>query len=196
MRLLSHFLDILFPPRDTEALVRSATVEDLMVLMRPITHTISGHRVTTLLPYRHALVRAAVIEAKFKGNAQATKLLGAVLREYLYRSPSVVLVPTPLGERRLRERGYNQVEEIMKAAQATPAAHLLTRTKETLPQTELSGRTRHRNIGGAFRASTCDPERTYIVFDDVTTTGATLRDAARALKEADAIHVEFVALAH
>lgn len=49
---------------------------------------------------------------------------------------------------------------------------------------------------GAFFATMVDPSATYVVIDDVTTTGATLQDAARALTEAGASRIISIALAH
>lgn len=196
MRLLGYLFDILFPPRDTEVLVQGATRAQVLSLMRPVTRTIDGHRLTALLPYRVPLIRALVLEAKFKRNAHAITLLGAALHVYLEGKRSSMVLPIPLGRRRHQERGYNQVEEIAKAAGITPVTTILIRAHDTLPQTGLSGRARRRNMHEVFSAEAGDPIHTYIVLDDVTTTGATLRDAGRALHDAGARHIEFIALAH
>ncbi|MEK7510746.1 MAG: hypothetical protein AAB582_00720 [Patescibacteria group bacterium] len=191
MRLLSLILDILFPLRDTEALVRSTTREDLLILMKP---EMQGSR-TTLLPYRHPRVRACILEAKFKGNSHAQQLLGEVLRTYI-KNASVIVLPIPLGSKRKKERGYNQVEEIAKRSGLLVNTHILKRTRETLPQTEQSGRNRKENVRDAFVATDIDPSTPYLVLDDVMTTGSTLREAAMALRSAGTKRIELLALAH
>jgi ComF family protein len=196
MRFLSYIVDFLFPPRETEMHVRSATYTTLAPLVIPMHHTINGYPCVSLLSYDHFLVRALIIEAKFKGNARAYTLLGDVLHEFLSNHAPVVLVPIPLSKERRRARGVNQVEEILRNAAPTFPIHtILARIRNTKPQTEHSADSRRNNVVGAFTADPLDPILTYLVIDDVTTTGATLTDAARALAEAGAVHIRLLALA-
>lgn len=196
MRFLSYCIDLLFPPRATELLVRGVTERHLAALVAPIDHVLSGYSCTTLLSYDHAIVRALLLEAKFRGSMRAQSLLGNVLRTFLTDHAPVVLVPIPLSSERRRARGSNQVEAILRyAAPSFPVQHLLTRTRDTRPQTEQSAEARFRNVAGAFSANPLDPIPTYLIIDDVTTTGATLQDAARALHEAGAKHIRLLALA-
>lgn len=162
--------------------------------------------VTALLPYGNPLVKAVIQEAKFHGNKHAISLMGAVLYEYLldldtFHGESCVLVPIPLSPQRKHERGYNQVEKICAVALqnnslTTHSAHVLIRTRNTLPQTTLTRSARLENMQGAFYAQPLDTSLTYIVIDDVVTTGATLADAVRALREAGALRILPIALAH
>lgn len=207
MRFLRALLDLVFPPRDSEALVRDATVEDLGRFVRP---QVSEDERVFLMPYRTPLVRALIREAKFKDNEYAVRLLALALREYLeswlldqeaYEARSVFLVPIPLSEERLRERGYNQAERIARAALADlpgiTVAPALKRSRDTLPQTSLSRRKRLQNMAHAFRATEpVSDAHTYIVFDDVSTTGATLAAATHALFEAGARRCIALSLAH
>lgn len=207
MQFWRFVLDILFPPRDTEALVRDASLASLGRYVRPIAH--EDGRVS-LMPYHAPLVRALVVEAKFRGNEHAETLLAAVLSEYVeswlqdrevYEAQSVVLVPVPLSKERLKERGYNQAERIARRACASlPTVRLdeiLERTRNTTPQTSLSRRARLRNLDGAFTAATAvSSAHTYIVFDDVSTTGATLFAAHDALRAAGAERLLLLSLAH
>ena len=119
MRLLSFLLDILFPPRDTMRLVREATPALIATYIKERTHVRNGHTITTLLPYRHSLIRALIIQTKFGADHRAAALLADVLRTYLEQrnAESVVLIPIPLSRERLRERGYNQVERVVRMAQ-------------------------------------------------------------------------------
>jgi ComF family protein len=208
MKLFRMLLDILFPPRSDEALVQEATHASLGIHAHA---RAIGARTAALLPYRARLVRACVLEAKFRDSERAQRLLASVLADYLsewsadhepFTEASVVLVPVPLSRERRRERGYNQAERVArKAAERMPAVavdlELLVRTRDTLPQTSLDGAARRKNMQDAFQAvGTPDPGHTYIVFDDVLTTGTTLKAAMEALESAGARRVYGLALAY
>lgn len=204
MRVFTAILDLVFPPRQHEARVKGARRSDLYPLIAP--HIVGG-RYLSLLPYRAPLVTACIHEAKFHGNAHAQALLAEVLAHYLRTlqrqcaGHRLLLLPIPLSKERLRERGYNQVERIARRAiaditEVELATHILRRVRNTLPQTSLLGPARRRNLKGAFAAQDADPGHTYIVFDDVATTGATLEAAAGALRADGAQRIYLLSLAH
>ena len=212
MRLLTVLLDILLPPRDAARILRTTSIEDLGQLVYPLIVETTDPSVTALLPYRAPLVRALVREAKYQDSHVAQKMLGAVLHDYLsdfasdraaFSPGPLVLVPVPLSKKRLSERGYNQVTRICEAAlgEVNPGfvfhPKILNRIRHTEAQTTLSKTERLHNMVGAFEAQEpVDPNVTYIVVDDVTTTGATLAAAVIALQKAGALHIYPLALAH
>lgn len=212
MQSLRRLLDLVLPPRRTEALVRTATIEELGSLATVRLIETSVPPVTVLLPYRQPLVKALIIEAKYRDSAHAQGLLGTVLREYLellqdersvLDGAPLVIVPMPLAKKRQRSRSYNQVERICRAALSSslPSARLgtdlLVRERETAPQTSLAREGRVRNVAGAFRATgTLEGRATYILVDDVMTTGATLSAAADALRAGGVSRLHLLALAH
>jgi ComF family protein len=100
-----------------------------------------------------------------------------------------LVVPVPLHPRRLRARGFNPALVVARAvarcAGSPVAATALERLRDTPSQTGLDAAARRRNVRGALRARRHVPPRVWIV-DDVITTGATLSEAARALRAAGA----------
>ena len=70
----------------------------------------------------------------------------------------------------------------------------MRRARETAPQAMLDAQRRRTNLGGAFVLVGTPPPRVLIV-DDVTTTGATLSEVARVLREGGATHRYAVAMA-
>lgn len=107
-----------------------------------------------------------------------------------------LLVPVPLHPRRLAERGYNQAEllahELGKLTAMEVAPDALKRVRRTESQVSTSSRhERLENMHGAFSANLSERirGRSVILIDDVSTTGATLDDCTRALKEAGATTV-------
>lgn len=146
-----------------------------------------------------------LLEARFKFHADlaAGRVLAGLLVErarHIEPARPDLIVPVPLHPRRLRERGYNQALEL-----ARPLAHhfdlplrhdLLLRTRATPPQTGLDAAARRRNLRAAFVVAETTPLPPHVVlFDDVMTTGATLREGARTLLRAGARRVDVWALA-
>jgi ComF family protein len=110
----------------------------------------------------------------------------------------VCLIPVPLGRRRLRSRGYNQSERIAAALGALAGQPVrsdgLVRRRETRTQTALTPEGRQANVAGAFEARAVAGLACVLV-DDVFTTGATLAEAAAALRAGGAARVEAVTFA-
>lgn len=112
-----------------------------------------------------------------------------------------VAVPVPLHPSRLRARGYNQAARVAAALAKKMDLPLaedgLQRMKDTRPQVGLSRAERMKNLAGAFAVPA--PERLrgkrVLLVDDVMTTGATVGEAARALKATGAKVVHVWALA-
>ena len=203
MSLIPYLLDCLFPPRDTELLLRATDETALLFHIAPRTVPNTSPATTALLPFQEPLVRAAIHEAKYVRNKKAHLLLARVLEDYLFEylseHPDCVLVPIPLSKKRLRERGFNQCEQVVRCAphiMPLLQTNLLMRTRDTQHQARLSGNERKENISDAFSATPLSKKTTYILLDDVITTGATMHAAVTALKKAGARYIHPIALAH
>jgi ComF family protein len=135
---------------------------------------------------------------KYGGWWRVADAVAASMRAVPMLGTPSVLVPIPLGARRLRSRGYNQAERLAVAL-ARIGGHevrpdLLRRRRDTGTQTRLTPEARRANVSGAFEAT--GPVRGRVVLvDDVLTTGATLAEAALALAAAGAGPVEAVTFA-
>jgi ComF family protein len=134
-----------------------------------------------------------------RGLAGLDPAAGAVAREIAREAAERAagptpgwVVPVPLHPRRLRRRGFNPAgllaREIAGAHALRLEARALVRLRDTPSQTGLDRSARRRNVRGAFRARAALPGRVWLV-DDVVTTGATLAEAARALRRAGAREV-------
>ena len=205
--MFEKLLDFIFPLRSDEEVVRALTLDQFLSFLEPRLEERTNPATIALLPFAERRVRAAIHEAKYHGNVKAFDFLAAALIEYLRDDDrfdglrDCVLLPIPLGAKRRRERGFNQAEEAARRAGkelGISVEHtLLVRTRETSSQVSLPRAARVKNMQGAF--STTRPASasiTYIVLDDVTTTGATLSAAITALKAAGATSILPIALAH
>lgn len=118
----------------------------------------------------------------------------------------IILVPVPITNKRLRERGYNQAELIAKGLMQNDkekifelGKNIIVKTKDTLPQARIKNRNKRlKNVVGCFNVqnSSLVKNRTVIVIDDVTTTGGTINEAIKVLKKAGAKKVVGFAIAH
>jgi len=110
------------------------------------------------------------------------------------------LVPVPLHKAKLRERGYNQswlLCQAMSKALGIPCSNrFLKRRRYTPSQTQLAAQRRVENVRGAFWADeTRVRGKSFVIVDDLITTGATVNECAKALKEAGAREVYVFAAA-
>lgn len=126
------------------------------------------------------------------------------LVEVLYRQYNGALwdgiIPVPLHEERLQERGYNQallLAQGLAMQLQLPCNDWLVRVKGTLPQNRLKVSERMANLHGAFalRNEAQVAGRNWLIFDDIFTTGSTVNEVARVLKEAGANSVGVYVLA-
>ncbi len=138
-------------------------------------------------PFEGAL--ADIIHAcKYSRRPSVAAGLGRMMRALAVTvaEPIDVVVPVPLHPRRERERGFNQAA-LLAAELGPPLCHALVRVMHTNPQVAASGHARRANVRGAFAPSRDAPRlrgRVVALVDDVLTTGATLSEAAEALRAA------------
>ncbi len=150
-------------------------------------------------------LRLAIHTLKFNGRTSLAGPLGRLLFDtYRHHWPlgDIDLVaPVPLHRKRLRQRGFNQAYLLMRPWQLPVGTaivrDLLTRTRDTAPQTGLDRRQRQGNIKNAFgmtRPGQAIGKRVLLV-DDVLTTGATAEACAGALMRDGALRVDVLTLA-
>lgn len=133
-------------------------------------------------------VREAIIRLKYKRDMGLGDILAVPLAQLAQSLnwPIDIVTPVPSGRKRIKERGYNQVELIARPFSLAmgldyrPSA--LKRKRETVSQVGLSAAERKKNVQDAFVA---DPRlvrgKTVLVMDDVSTTGSTLSSCSDAL---------------
>ncbi len=107
---------------------------------------------------------------------------------FLYDEKTIITY-VPLSKTKEHERGFNQSEEAAKVvARFTnkKVFSLLLKQKENKPQKNLNKKDRQENVRGVFSINldTCEIPQRVIVVDDVYTSGATLKECTKVLKEA------------
>jgi ComF family protein len=133
---------------------------------------------------------------KFNGRLEMARVLGELMANWLGNindSQPDSLIPMPLHNNRLRERGFNQAVElarpIAKHLGLSMELHNCVRKKTTAPQSDLSRKERIKNVKGAFEV--LKPVSGHVVIiDDVMTTGSTAHEFAKTLLQAGAASVD------
>jgi ComF family protein len=140
-------------------------------------------------------LREVIHVLKYDGRRSVAPPLAGLMathgREVLHAADA--LVPVPLHRTRLRQRGFNQAEDLARHL-ALPVVGALKRVRATHPQVDLPADARRDNVKDAFalagtRVQARIARRIVVLVDDVATTGATLEACARVLTRAGASEV-------
>ena len=105
-----------------------------------------------------------------------------------------LIIPMPMHPTRIKQRGFNQALEIAKVLSKNHPDKLdyksVVRQTLTPPQASLPLKERVKNIKGAFKVKNNLAGKRIAIVDDVMTTGASLNELAKTLKNAGASHIE------
>ena len=155
-------------------------------------------------PFRFdGVIRQAIHQLKYRNLRALAQPLAKLLKDYLITNatPGEVLVPVPLHQKRLKERGYNQSQllarELGKLVNLPVVDDCLIRQRYAIPQARTSSvEERRSNVANAFICRNHRlQDKQVLLIDDVATSGATLNACASALKTAGATSVWGLVLA-
>lgn len=208
----AKLLDLLFPPKPrTEELEKLAKNGGLANL-KPSPETPHPF-IRALFHYKDPLVRALIWEVKYTGNAKLVSAIGTLMHEEIigyfeeraeFARGSWIVVPIPSSKAHVREKGFNQAEEIAKAIMKSDKGAslryepVLVKIRETEAQAKVGRSKRLKNLVDSYGVTDMHAVRgkSCIVIDDVTTTGSTFVEARRVLKKAGAKRVLALSIAH
>lgn len=149
-------------------------------------------------------LKRLIHDMKFRKQQKYAIHLRWLLRQYVNTGGFTKqhdVIPVPLHTQRLKERGYNQTEAIFKnwarEEKLSWNPNCLRRIRSTVPQWQLNRSQRKENIKEAF--AIYEPEivknRHIILVDDIVTTGITLDECSKVLKQAGAMSVQALVIA-
>ncbi len=210
MRLLDHWLDLLYPPKC--AFCRKLTDDGRMIcpdcerkLPFPTAErqrkNVEALDLCVSVLYYTGDVRQSLHRYKFGGAAAYCRIYGELMaecmRQHGIRADCVTW--TPLSRQRLRKRGYDQAMLLAREVAERvnlPCLRLLWKTRNNPAQSGTkSAAERRSNVSGVYRASPEAEGCRILLIDDIVTTGSTLSEAAKVLRAAGAKSVTALTLA-
>lgn len=212
MRLPEAILDLLFPPKCPfcqKVLDRPGVCPKCEAAL-PWTDDAEGLRegpggLRCAAPlWYEDLAREGILRYKFQGASGLAETLGGLIAQCAAERLSGefdTVTWVPVSRRRLRERGYDQAELLARAACRrwdTEPVRLLAKTEDNPAQSGIhDAAARRANVLGVYEAAEPDKirGRRILLVDDICTTGATLTECIRVLKDAGAEDVVCAAAA-
>lgn len=139
------------------------------------------------------VVRKAILALKYKFATEVSKeILEAFKKAFdknKFNYKNFILIPIPVHFLRQNWRGFNQSEilgkEIAQELKMKFVSDFLSKNRSTVSQTELKGEDRAKNIKDVFLVKHKSDSKIYpniLLFDDVWTTGSTVKEACKVLK--------------
>jgi competence protein ComFC len=219
MRFLDTILNIIFPARCI--LCGKGGVDLCLECLHssPAAERESAEWIFPIYDYRNPAVKKSLWLLKYKGKKRLAIIFAEILYEKILEELSElsvmenftepILIPVPLSAKRYRERGYNQTElickEIIKINNLRHGVDLkfenniLIKPKDTEHQARIKDRrVRIKNIIGSFAVKDGGliKNKNVILIDDILTTGATLSESKKVLKQSGARKIIAFTVAH
>ena len=160
------------------------------------------HYTTSVIPHFYATpLKQLITQLKFHNNLTYAPLLSQSFVKEMKKRKKLpeCIIPVPLHKQRLRERGFNQALELARIVAnqlKIPLDYsLCQRDKATPFQSGLSAKQRKQNLKNAFSIVKAHSYKHVAIFDDVVTTGTTVDELARKLKQSGVETIEIWAIA-
>lgn len=213
MNIFSCLLDLLFPPKcpfcgrvlDAPGICGNCQTTLPWTEGNQTMKNLPGNLKCAAPLWYEEKARDGLLAFKFQGARGSAKLLGELVarcaaEQFSGEFDTVTWVP--VSKKRLRKRGYDQARLLAEEACRlwdTRPVQLLEKCVDTPAQSGLSEpAARRANVLGVFDVVS-DAEvagKRVLLVDDICTTGATLAECARVLRDAGAVEVVCVAVAH
>lgn len=153
--------------------------------------------------YYGGVLKELILKFKYKSNFTAGDILTEFLEEYIINNlnyKEYIVTYIPLSRKSKKIRGFNQCEYIAKKIArdlSIEVLEILIKQRETKEQKTLKKDERYENIKDAFKLKEGVHLENFniILIDDVTTTGATLKEAYKLLKKFRVKDIKLLTLA-
>lgn len=215
MKTLQLLLSLLLPQDTRLAHLLRLSAGDMRRLL-PKAKIVGEKDAYNLFDYGNKAVRKIVWSIKYKANPEMISRIASYIYEEMFALAEdeilfdgihkITVVPISSNRTRMREKGFNQCEMLLKAVEKISKnsnenffdfrCGLLQKTKDTPKQAGLKREERLQNVKNSMQSSALPAGSVVFVIDDVYTTGATFDEARRALLDAGAKKVFGFFVAH
>ncbi len=214
--IVAYFTEILFPSHCLGCNSRNEILCSNCITKISRTEKEIGNDIFALFNYHDPIIKKVIWDLKYYKYPYLGKKLGEILydellenisetRSYSLGSP-IIVIPVPISKNKRKVRGYNQAEKIARGFCNCNndkifdlKENIIFKKLETTPQARITNRERRlKNIKGSFKINNNAVVigKTIILIDDVTTTGGTMHEIMKLLKNAGAKKVIGFAIAH
>ena len=153
-----------------------------------------------------SLIREKIIQYKFHGQSYLFKMFS----EFFVKNEKMcgflkkydIIIPVPISKNKMLQRGYNQsmliAKEIAKKTKKVQLEHkVLIKRIENQSQSSLNRKQRLENVKNVYKIQNEQKikEKNILLFDDIFTTGATVNECARVLKQGGAKQIAVLTIA-
>ena len=200
-----NLLDLIFPKKCLECGKSGQYICD--VCMGKVSLYGANDSNYSIFKYQ-GVIRKAIISLKYKfaydiADELTGRIVNSLISNKFFLNKKNILIPIPLYRSRQNWRGFNQSEligeKLSKQLGWKFAPDLLIRNKNTIPQVGLRGSVRRSNLSGVFCVSSnyslLTLNSSLLLFDDVFTTGSTINEAKKVLKEAGFYNINSLTIA-
>lgn len=152
------------------------------------------------------IIRQRILDYKFKDKSYLYKSFAKMILDNKENINFIknydILVPVPIHKKRKMSRGYNQSELIARALayeikDIRLENNILIKTKNIVAQSSLNKSERENNIKNVYKIKSEEKilNKKVLLFDDIYTTGSTVNECSKILKEAGAQEVSVITIA-
>jgi len=214
-KLVNWFLNCIFPVSCIGCAKNKETLCAKCLSKIPLANITINKNIYSVFNYKHPLIKQALWELKYNNNKIIAQPLARAMYDKILEElqdleifnnfTQPLLIPIPLSKKRLKERGYNQSELLCKklsfidSMSFTLCLNVLYKSIHTKQQTKTRNKSeRLNNLYGCFTIKNQEKiqGRNIILIDDIVTTGATLLEAKKVLKQKGAKKIIAFTVAH
>ncbi len=149
------------------------------------------------------LIQDIIIAGKFHDRLSVWRFFARIMAETLktHIQSNSIIMPVPISKKRFRERGFNQsailAQELSQLLSIDYSSTILIKIKDNKRQVHLSQEDRKINPIGCYRVQSPEliQNKNIYIIDDVYTTGSTVNECSRILKEAGASPIQSITVA-
>lgn len=214
--IINFILDIIYPIHCINCNLKNNIICDKCLNKIPLNNKETAENIYAVFDYQNPLIKKIIWALKYHHKKYLGDKMGQILYEYLLDQISdikfgkidrvIYVIPVPIGPSRKKKRGYNQAYSIARGFCNSSLNKIfllkddiVIKKIDTVSQTKITNRNeRLKNVRGVFDIKNKEliKGRSFIIIDDVTTTGGTFNEIIKILKKNGAKNVIGFALAH